>query len=486
MRLGILFSFLLIAISSPSNAQSALFEDVHVVDVKAGELLRNYNVLVEDGQITRIGPVEEVNSVEPDLRVEGRGRYLLPGLWDMHGHTSSEAITRQLVFPVYIAHGMTGIRDLKGDCFSPCWELSTPVDSARLRESEIRAGKLLGPRVVASSAMADGLSAYGSLPTDTPERAREFVRQSVARGVAFIKTYDGLPREAYIALVDEANRLKVPVAGHLPVAVSLDEALRLEQRSIEHLGGGNILDACSSREAELRAKTVAEISVEKPDFRPIISALVDSVDWDKCDAAIARWAASDTWSTPTLVLNRYPGEMGMGNWRSQPQVAFLHPADRDYWEADDVSFAEQQGTIEERRRYNAVVREIARRMHSAGVRFLAGSDAGVPDTFWGLSLHQELVMLVSIGMSPAEALRSATLGPAQFLGREHEFGTIEEGKLADLVLLERNPLEDIANTQSIAGVMIRGRFVDRDELDGLLAQAEAFVDDETERLTGNE
>lgn len=485
MRLGILVSFLLIAISSPSNAQSVLFEGVHVVDVEAGQVLPNRNVLIEDGRITRIGPVDEVTFIEPDRRVEGRGRYLLPGLWDMHGHTSSDAITRRLIFPVYIAHGITGIRDLKGDCFAPCWELSTPVDSARLRESEIRAGKLIGPRVVASSAMADGQSAFGSLPTDTPERARDFVRQSVARGVAFIKPYDGLPREAYIALVDEANRQGVPVAGHLPVAVSLDEALRMGQRSIEHLGGGNILDACSSREAKLRARTIAEISAEKPDLRPIISALVDSVDWDKCDATIASWAASDTWSTPTLVLNRYPGEMGMGDWRSQMHTAFLHPADRDYWEADDVSFAEEQGTIEERRRYNATVREIARRMHSAGVRFLAGSDAGVPDTLWGLSLHQELVMLVSIGMTPAEALRSATLSPAQFLGREHDLGTVEQGKLADLVLLERNPLEDIANTQSVAGVMTRGRFLDRDDLDELLAQAKAFVAAEKQRLAGD-
>lgn len=473
--------------ANATSAQTLLIDNITIIDVEAGEAHSGTDVLIDKDRILAVAPTQTLDGaldVARDVRrIDGSGLYLIPGLWDMHGHTSSDHITRKLVFPVYIAHGVTGIRDLKGDCIEPCWELSTPIEAARAREADIARGELVGPRVVAGSAFANGASARGSLPTQTPEDARAFVRTAAQRGVAFIKPYDSLPRDAYHALVDEARIHGIPVAGHLPVAVPMDEALVAGQRSIEHLGGGNILDACSSREDELRARTVAEIDDAEADLRPIIAALIESVDWDKCDRQIARLAASETWVTPTLVLNRYPGELGMGEWHSQPQGTYLHPSDREYWEADDAAFAQEQGSLEQRRRYNAVVRDIARRMHAGGVKFLTGSDAGVPDSFWGQSLHLEMQMFVSIGMSPAEALRSATLAPARFLGRTADFGTVAQGRFADLVLLYRNPLKTIENTLAIAGVISRGHYLDRTDLDAMLGEARAFVARETERLT---
>lgn len=470
-----LVCIVLFVLAAPGNARAILIDNVSVIDVARGEVRADRAVLIRGGQIAAVG---EAGTLAPDGAarvVDGAGGYLIPGLWDMHVHTSSDETTRAVLFPLFLAHGVIGVRDLLGDCLAPCWELSSSLADARRREADIAAGLLAGPRVVGGSVFANGKADNPAAATDTPERARQFVRLAAARGARFIKPYDLIPRDAYLALVDEARSLGLPVYGHVPVAVSASEGVRLGQDSIEHLGGGNYLEACSAREDILRPQVVRQALSEEPRLFPLIEALVESTDPARCAAAIDLLARSDTWLTPTLVLYRLPGEMGAGAWHGDPMAAYLHPGERAYWHRAKATFDLVQGSDEQRRGYNLWVRETARRMHAAGVKMLAGSDAGAPGVFWGQALHQELEMLVSIGLSPAEALRSATLGPAEFLGEAGVAGRIAPGMRADLVLLDENPLADIRNTRRIRAVIARGRLFDRAELDALLARARAFV-----------
>lgn len=187
-----------------------------------------------------------------------------------------------------------------------------------------------------------------------------------------------------------------------------------------------------------------------------------------------RFVRNGTWFVPTLMVERLPSELGRG-WREDPYARFLHPDERRYFERAEGIYARDVGDPAERAPHSRWVREVTRTMHRAGVRMLAGTDAGETGIFWGIGLHQELELLVSAGMTEAEALRAATLGPAEFLEANESLGTVEVGKVADLVLLEANPLEDITNTLQIAAVVTRGRLFTRNALDELLAGAERAV-----------
>ena len=459
-------------------AQPIAFTGVHVVDVAAGVTRAEQTVVVDGGWIAAAGPSAEVAIPDGATRIDGRGQYLIPGLWEMHAHTSSDRITREVVYPLFVANGVTGIRNMNGDCFESgakaCFPLHAPIGKARVRRGEVVAGTLVGPREVDGSTHADGpprgqpssVQAAG-----TPEHARAFVRLEKERGVDFIKPYDGIPREAYFALADEAKRLGLPLAGHVPVAVRASEASDAGQRSIEHVGGGNVLEECSAREGELRPRVVAELASEEPDVVPLMALMMESHDAEKCAALFTRLVANGTWVAPTLRVAPLPGEPG-GDWMDDPRLRYVPREEREFFVVLEQTTEAILSDAETVAPYARWIREITGRMHRAGVRLLAGSDAGSPGILWGFSLHEELELLVAAGLSPAAALRAATLGPAEYFGWTDSLGTVEAGKEADLVLLAANPLEAISNTQKISAVVARGRLFDRPALDAMLADAE--------------
>jgi hypothetical protein len=439
MPLGPLLLFavtiaLLLLPGRPAESQDRLaIISVSIVDVAHGSVHRDQTVLVEGDRIAVVGDAYAVEVPAGTVVIDGNGKFLIPGLWDMHVHTGSDQNTREVVYPL-------------------------------LEASSTFAG---------SYGQAARRSTEGSSPEapGTEADARVFVQLVKERGVDFIKVYDMLPREAYFALASEATRVGLPFAGHVPVKVRASEASDAGQRSIEHIGMGNVLEECSSREDELRPRVIAELQSDQPDLLPLLLEMVDTHDTRKCAALADRFARNGTWVVPTLMLARLPSELERG-WREDPYARFLAPQERRYIERGEELRARELGEAEQLAPVDRWIREVTRAMHRVGVPMLAGPDAGVSGIFWGIGLHRELELLVSAGLTEPEALRAATLGPAEFLEATDSLGTVEPGKVADLVLLEANPLEDISNTQRIAAVVLNGGYFDRNALDAMLAYAE--------------
>jgi imidazolonepropionase-like amidohydrolase len=314
----------------------------------------------------------------------------------------------------------------------------------------------------------------GSLVAANATEGREAVRKLKQMGADFVKVYTKLPREAYLAIADDAKKQGLPFAGHLPESVSPTEASDLGQKSIEHLTGIEL--ACSDKEDELRREAVATLA--KADnqvamllLRRIGARAADSFSDKKARALCARFVRNGTWQVPTLTALHSFVSLDDPKFTADPRARYMSPAFRSYWSL--IKLSPETAAMMKR----AYKREtsLVRVMHQAGVPFLAGSDTpGVPYVFPGFGLHDELALLVAEGgFTPLEALQAATRDPARFLGREKDLGTVEPGKLADLVLLDADPLADIHNTTKIAAVVANGRLLPRRELDRMLADVEA-------------
>lgn len=461
---------------------------VTIVNVTEGSLSPGQTVLVEGDRIVAVGPVAEVAVPDDAEVVDAPDGYLSPGLWDMHAHTMSIPIARDIYFPLFIANGVTGIRTMKTDCFESeqphCFEegLADPIPSIydiKTWREEIQAGTLIGPRIVAGSAMLDGPGPdEQSTPfkPGTAEHAREHARILKERGVDFAKIYNFIPREAYFAFADEANRLGLPFAGHVPVGVRASEASEVGQRSIEHAGFTNVAEECSAREDEIRRRLRAELeswravpdATDEPQILPIWLDMVESHDAAKCAKVFETLVRNGTWVTPTMLAGERADSEIEFDWRDDPRLRYVPREQREWWSNREEDFDAVRGNPEQQQALVNFQREVTLAMHRAGVPLLAGSDPPGFVVFAGFGLHDELELLVAIGLTEAEALRTATLEPARYLAAVDTLGTVDVGKVADLVLLSANPLEDITNTQKIEAVVARGRFFDRETLDEML------------------
>ena len=467
--IALLVLFLFAADSSA--AQPLAFTDVTVIDVAAGVAEPGRTVVVADDRIVAVGGADEVDVPRDAVVVNGSGKFLIPGLWDMHVHSSTDRITREIVFPLYIAHGVTGVRDLNGDCFEPCSPLQNSIGTVNRWREDIAAGRLVGPRIVASGPIIHGPGPGEPSSVQAPateEHGRALARLLAERGVDMIKVYDELPGEAFHGLIDEGKTLGLPVVGHVPLEVPVSEAARAGMRSIEHLYG--VVDECSSTEAEQRPEVVA--ALRRGDIDAVMANMLTSArnfSRAKCATLYADLAGREIWQVPTLVAATSADAIG---WRQHPGMRYLPRVELEFWmrSLGDMAFGAGGFSIWPYLQYR--VELISVDMYRAGVPLLAGSDALSPGVFPGFGLHEELERLVKAGLTPAEALRAATLEPARYLEASDLQGTVQEGRVADLVLLGANPLEDIANTRRIETVVARGRLFDREALDALLAAAE--------------
>jgi len=447
----------------PPGVESFAIRNVTVVDTEGEQDLPNATVLVRDGRIEAVGPTAEVQLPEGVRLVEGRGRFLIPGLWDMHAHVIRGA--EQLQLPLYVAHGVTGLRDMLS------WPDDSEVQALTVADkrdihARVERGVLVGPRIVSvGSYYADGPSSRNAdfpafFNVRTPDEARAFVAHEKARGADFIKMYNRTPREAYFALLEEARRQELPVAGHVPFAVSLREAVKAGQRSIEH--GRDLLFACFPEADRFRAAMLAR----EPRVQ-WLQRMVDQHEPERCDALFETLREHDTFLCPTHVIRREDALADDPAYRQDPLLVSLHWLYRIFWRFDLDDTVAEDSSPAGRQAYRDFYRkglELTGRAHHAGVKVLAGTD----HPFYGASLHQELEELVEAGLSPRAALRAATLHPALFLGREGEYGSIRPGKKADLVLVDGNPLESIQLVRRISLVSVDGRLYEREALDQLL------------------
>ncbi|SEQ28703.1 Amidohydrolase family protein [Solimonas aquatica] len=428
------------------------------------------DLLIEDGRIAAIGAAASRRAPADARQIPARGQFLIPGLWDMHVHVL-RAPRPEVYFPLLIAQGITGVRDMGGD-----------EDFAQLRRwrEEIAAGTRIGPRFVAPGPFLDG--PYPSIPRwsrviDSSAQARAAVAELQAQGADFLKVFNRLSRASYFALADEARRRHLVFAGHVPGAVSAREAAEAGQHSIEHLF--NVAFTCSSREAELMQRKAAvmaggEAESRRQARRAYLRDALDSFDAARCQALYQTFVRQQTWQVPTLVQRRsfaYPQQIQL----DAAQLAYVPRSQLVFWRPDqDARLAgrEAEDAELERRSFERD-RSLIAAMAAAGVRILAGTDGGDPYRLPGFALHEELAELVAAGLTPQQALRSASSDAAEFLGLQAQLGRIAPGYIADLLLLDADPLTDIGNTRRIAAVIQNGVYRDRAELQRLREQARA-------------
>jgi predicted amidohydrolase YtcJ len=431
---------------------------VTVVDVADGSVQPDQTVLISGNRITAVGASATVSVPSEARVVDARGRYLIPGLWDMHVHSAMNADWH---FPLFVAHGVTGIRNMHTSA-DTALELTHAIRRRLVSES------LLGPRMIANGAVIDGPVPLvdGSVRVGTAAAARAAVDSLADAGADFLKVYQRLSRDAYFALADQAKRRGIPFVGHVPAAVRVAEAADAGQRSIEHVLPMNI--ECSSHGDSIRALQRSRPPSSYEEFVRMQDAFARSWSRDHCAPAIGAMRQAGTWFVPTMAV--YWAEAHGDSALAEAAATALVPAEilRGWKQA-------AQDVPAWRRTADAAILQAGmasvRAFHNAGVPLLAGTDVGVSLVVPGHSIHRELELLADAGLTPLEALRAATTEPARFLGATDSLGTIEVGKLADLVLLDANPLDHIANTRQIRGVVLNGRYLDRAALDELLETA---------------
>jgi imidazolonepropionase-like amidohydrolase len=432
------------------SAQSLVIENVTVIDASGAAARPGMSVGIEKGLITEIK--KSIKAPKGADIIDGTGKFLIPGLWDMHVHISAP----EVFFPLLIASGVTGVR-----------EMFTGVPRI------FAAGFLDGPLMTQPPA--------GAFAVANPAQARAAVRGLAASGVDFLKVYNSIPRDAYFAIANEARAIGIPFTGHVPEAVSNGEASDAGQRSEEHLI--NMLLDCSTNAEALRAARVATMTSDKITGEARLRALAwpdpeglfDTYSEEKAARLFAKFVKNGTWQTPTLaVLSGFAKEKD-DEFVQDPRRRFLPRQWTDSWDPRATFFLrdlseEDYAALDARivallARYKKLVGD----MRKAGVEFLAGTDAsGWNPVLPGFGLHEELALLVDSGLTPMEALQSATRNPARYFNKLDEWGTVEVKKSADLVLLNGDPLEDIRNTQKIEAVIMRGHYYSRKALDEMV------------------
>jgi imidazolonepropionase-like amidohydrolase len=460
--------FFLCACSKPHEPALAITH-VTVLDMTEAAPLVDQTVLIEKQHIAAIGSSSAVAIPRGAQILDARGKFLIPGLTDMHIHltaTGEPNGSRKFMLPLLLANGITSVRDMGGY-----------LESLIPLRKEIEEGKRLGPRIVTPGPYLDGSppSFEPSLVVTNRVQADEDVHQLVALGVDFIKVQSMLGREAYFAIAQAARREHITFVGHVPDRVTASEAADAGQHSIEHLT--NVLRGCSRDEPKLMREQLyipLKQETSEQSHRRIVDwqhELLDSYWPERAANLVAKFKEKDVWQTPTLILlknDAFPTTESLT--APDARGKYIPPRTLEIW---NKSRAVQMSALspQDSERHAQLLRksmDMVAEMQKAGVKILAGTDSPAPYVFPGSGLHDELQLLVEAGLTPIEALQSATMSPAEFLGTAKDSGTVEKGKRADLVLLDANPLNDIRNTRKIHAVVLRGKLLDRVTLDALL------------------
>jgi imidazolonepropionase-like amidohydrolase len=419
----------LIFAQGPQGAQAqrtgvVAFTNVNVVPMDRERVLENQTVIVRDGRIAEVGPASKVKVPDGAMRIDAQGKYLMPSLAEMHGHlphpNQGEAVANSFL-TLFVANGVTTVRGMFGFPNHP---------SLRAR---IAKGEVFGPRLYAAS------PALGGQSVQSPEQGEQLVRQYKQDGFDLLKVHEGLSVAAYDRIAAVANEVGIRFGGHIPNDVGIERALKAKQSSIEHIDG-----------------------------------YLEAVDLDKLDdarikqlAALTREAGS--WVTPTMALWQtiYGRETAEALRQQRAEVKYMPPQSLNQWTQQR---ANQLANIpaDTGQRVLAFRDRMLKALSDAGVKILLGSDAPQLFSVPGFSLQREMEAMVKAGLTPYQVLESGTRNAAVYLNAEKEFGTVEVGKVADLILVNGNPLKDVSNVAKRTGVMLRGKWLPESELVKLL------------------
>lgn len=452
---------------SVTVSSGIVLQNATVVNTRDGSLTSGVSVITSGGKIQQI-TTRPITLNATGTSIDATGKFIVPGYNDMHTH----ALATPGDFPVLLANGVTGVREAGG---SPAF-----IAAARQQNIDVAAGRADAPEIL----MVPGAIFAGQAPTETA--ARQFVRDRKAEGADFIKLVAG-GRDIVLAIIDEAKLQGTYVAGHLIVPLSALDASNAGWRSYEHLGAGlTMLLDCSTDEAAVRQEAIANPPPPAPNVvNPLAYAgnyraqywrrLLNTYSESKCTTLAQALAKNGTWQPLTLIRLR-TGHFGDDPaYTNDPNLKYVDKTRVALWRQTAQVFtssitAESRATVQEA---YAQMLKMVKLMKQNGVPMLAGSDLGGGWVIPGFALHQEFRELAAAGLAPLDILQMTTLNAAKFLGREATMGTVEPGKNADLVLLDANPIADVANLDKVSGVMLKGKYYTRAALDKLLSDTAA-------------
>jgi len=472
---------------SAARAKPLFITNITIIDAAGNPPQPEMTVVITGDRITTLVPSARIKlSANADV-VDGRGKFLIPGLWDSHLHLTlagKQELTREWMAPMLIAHGVTTVRDMGGD-----WQRIQDL------RRDIAAGRTLGPRIFAPGSFVDGPPSQADVSASvvtTAEEARAAVRRLKSQGVDFIKVQANLSWESYRAVMDEAAQVSIPVVGHVPEAISAFDAVRAGQRSVEHTspvipGDAGVMLACSGKERQLRAEMLAQKQLaadKKADQqqlrqrqRQLQRQMAETRDDKICADLLALFVQDGVRAVPTQVFGKRFAPLGSDDLPGDDAMKLVPLSIRA--RSDDrrkqVISASTAEDFALRRLMFDKSRELVGLMHRAGVILLAGTDAMDDYVLPGAGLHEELELMVEAGLTPLEALQSATRNPAQFVNKLDTLGTIERGKIADLVLLDADPLQQIGNLRKVSAVIVGGKLLSQTQRQELLTKIGVFA-----------
>ena len=461
----LIFCTLLLIGCQPSEIfykNSLCIENITTIDAKNGAI-ENQTVIIKDGKIYKIAPSAELKLAKNNKIIDGSGKYLIPGLWDAHVHFAYIEEMAPSMFDLFIGYGITSVRDTGGK-----------INFVKYWKDRARANPTTAPRVMIAGPLLDGVpNVYDGSDLGHPElsvglsttaEVESKIEELVGLHVDFLKAYEMLSPEQFKKVTQRASEKGLKVTGHIPLSMDVIEASNAGLNSMEHLR--NLEFSCASNAAELFAQRTEYLASGKNDpggelrsriHRQQRLLAIENYDDKKADEVLAVLAANDTWQIPTLALYR--------SVRMLKNFQYLPDSIRKHWEND---FMSRNPTSEDINPYTQWMSMMVGKIHKKKISIMAGTDTPIGYLTPGLSLHEELHQLVESGLSPLEALKTATLNPAIYFNLENELGWIGENTWADLVILDANPLDKIDNTRRINGVVKQGEYYDRKRLDHLL------------------
>ena len=433
----------------PQSPGRYAFIDVSVVPMDRDRVLTSQTVLVEGDRITAVGPTAGVAVPAGAIRIDGRGKFLIPGLVEMHAHippgprVADSTIER--VLALFALNGVTTVRGMLGD-----------PRHLPLRDRAAR-GELLSPTIYSSSPSVNGNT------MTSPAAAADSVAKYRQAGYDFLKIHPGLSRAIFDTIAATAARVGIRFAGHVPLDVGIERAIEAHYWSVDHFDG-----VMEGLVPEQRAFTAAEDG-----FFGL--GLIDRADERRIPVLAAKAKAAGVWMVPTETLMRHiVGNYSVDEMRRWPEIKYMTAAEVDGWVRTTTAMrGDPSLPAASKARYLDLRKKVIKGFHDAGVGFLLGSDAPQVWNVPGFSLRRELAYLVDAGLTPFQVLESGTRNVAVFFGTETTTGTIGVGKRADMILVDGNPLQDIANVGRQSGVMVRGRWLDRSDIAERLKAIEA-------------
>jgi imidazolonepropionase-like amidohydrolase len=411
-------------------------------------VVEKQTVVVRDGRIAEVGPAGQVKVPPGATQIDGRGKFLMPGLADMHAHlfpgdgSANDLAAQQLI--LYLANGVTTVRNMIG------------APAHVVLRDRVREGKLLGPTIVTAGPPLTGNVAVSA------EVAERIVAEQKQAGYDLLKVHEGLKPEVYEAIAAAARKAGIPFAGHVTASVGLARAIAARQATIEHLDG------------YLQALVPEDSPVPPPPSQVVLGPVLEHVDERRLPALARATRDAGIYNTPTLALFKIvvsaddPSEFS--KW---PELRYVPAKMRDGFARQKAGIKLDEVPASERRRYVELRDHVVKALYDAGAKLLVGPDS--PQLFLvpGFGTHREMAAMAEAGLTPYAVLQAATRNAADYLNASAEFGTVEAGKRADLLLLDANPLQSVANASRVAGVMVRGRWLPRAELDRMLEEIAA-------------